>query len=859
MNKIYHLLLLLLFLTPSKDQKEIKVNIGPIPDFEIIYDDITLERIAQSTKPMEKVGRKFAILGYEDGRFEAWAYPLKILRNFEFSFLIENSTTPIKSSEALRYITVTPSATIITYSSQFFTIKAIYITPIDEPGSIILLKVNNLTPIKIICSFIPVLQPMWPAGLGGQFSYWNDELKAYVISEPTGQNHGIIGSPLAGGISYTPAHMLSDTPLEFIIDIDKPYKFQNHYIPICVTGGKGKFDSVKSVYVKLLQDPKLYYQKTFEHYKEIRNSTLKIFTPDEKINLAFEWAKISYDNLMVSNPDLGTGLVAGLGASGSSGRPGFGWFFGGDAFINSFAINSYCAYSTTKDALKFTQKWQRNDGKMAHELTQSAAYVDWFGKYHYGYIHADTTPFYIVAMYDYFRLTNDIEFVKSSWKSLINAFEFCLSTDSNGDGLMDNQKAGLGAMEYGELTKIGSDIYLSAVWIKAIYAMSKLSEAIGENEYKTKTETLLKKAKRTFEEKLWDANNKYYAYAFNQDGKLVSELTPFSTVAIAWEICEKAKSIETIKRINSSELTTDWGIRILSRKSKYYNPFGYNYGAVWPFLSGWTSLAQFKMNFFLQGFQTMLSIAEHTFDNQLGYISEVFSGDTNIWLNEAVSHQGFSNLGVTLALVRGLLGLDADATNKFIEFSPKLPPNWDKLTVSNFKVGRSKFDISYQKNGEIITIKISSVNPDKFKLKFAPVFPPGTIIKGITYNNREMEFSKIYEKHFSSLQVEIPLEQETTIKVKIEPSLEFTPKLESVKIGDEDKNLKIIYLEFIHDQKTLVFTVEGIQNKKYTIRTLNPDKIQSVENAVLQGKDIIFQIPQSDEKYVVYKFSVKLK
>lgn len=852
-------ILIALLLIINENHQEIKTNPGLIPEFKIIYDDITLERIAQTTKPMGKVGRKFAILGYEDGRFEAWAYPLKILRNFEFSFLIENSTTPLKSSDVLKYITVTPSATIISYSSQFFTINAIYITPIDEPGSLILLKVNNLNPIKIICSFIPVLQPMWPAGIGGQFSYWSDEIKAYIISEPTAQNHGIIGSPLAQGISYTPAHMLSDNPLEFIIEIDKPYKFQNYYIPICITGGKGKFDSVKSVYFKLLQNPELYYKKTFEHYDKIKNSTLKIYTPDPKINLAFEWAKISYDNLMVSNPDLGTGLVAGLGVSGYSGRPGFGWFFGGDAFINSFAINSYCAYSTTKDALKFTQKWQRNDGKMAHELTQAAAYVDWFGKYHYGYIHADTTPFYIVAMYDYFRLTNDIEFIKSSWKSILNAFEFCLSTDSDGDGLMDNKKAGLGALEYGELTKIGSDIYLSAIWIKAIYAMSKLSEAIGEREYKIKAETLLIKAKKTFEEKFWDSENKFYAYAFNQDGKLVSELTPFPTIAISWEICDKTKAIETIKKINSSELTTDWGIRILSRKSKYYNPSSYNYGAVWPFVSGWTSLAQFKTNFFIQALQTILSISDHTFDNQLGYISEVFSGENNIWLNEAVPHQGFSNLAVTLALVRGLLGLDADAKNKLIEFSPKLPPNWNKLTINNFKVNNSNFNIFYQKNEKLITIKIISDNPDKFKLKLAPVFLPGTQIKEVLCNDKKVKFSVIYEKHFSSFLTEIQLQNETTIKIKIEPSLEFIPVYENVKIGDEDKNLKIHYFEFLPDEKTFIFTVEGIQNKKYSLEILNPDKIQTVENALIQGKNLIFQIPQSNEKYAIYKFSVKLK
>ena len=35
------------------------------------------------------------------------------------------------------------------------------------------------------------------------------------------------------------------------------------------------------------------------------------------------------------------GLIAGHGPSGTTERPGFGWFFGGDTFINAWAISSY--------------------------------------------------------------------------------------------------------------------------------------------------------------------------------------------------------------------------------------------------------------------------------------------------------------------------------------------------------------------------------------------------------------------------------------------------------------------------------------------------------------------------------------
>lgn len=97
-------------------------------------------------------------------------YPLKILRNFEISFFIGSSTRAIKTRDIVRYVSVSPEATILTYTYQSFTVKAIYITPVYEPGAIILLKVDTEEPLTIVCGFLPVLQPMWPAGIGGQFA-----------------------------------------------------------------------------------------------------------------------------------------------------------------------------------------------------------------------------------------------------------------------------------------------------------------------------------------------------------------------------------------------------------------------------------------------------------------------------------------------------------------------------------------------------------------------------------------------------------------------------------------------------------------------------------------------------------------
>ena len=156
-----------LFLVPSLSTAQE----GLIPAFKIERDHITLERLAQTNTYFDKVGRRFAILGLESGAFEAWAYPLKLVRNFEFSFLLKNSTRPIPAKDIIRFVEVTPAATTLTYTYQSFTVKATYVTAIEDPGAVILLDIDSTEPLTIVAGFLPVLQPMWPAGIGGQYAY----------------------------------------------------------------------------------------------------------------------------------------------------------------------------------------------------------------------------------------------------------------------------------------------------------------------------------------------------------------------------------------------------------------------------------------------------------------------------------------------------------------------------------------------------------------------------------------------------------------------------------------------------------------------------------------------------------------
>ena len=114
--------------------------------------------------------------------------------------------------------------------------------------------------------------------------------------------------------------MLSDQPNQFQIRITDPETTKGRFIPIVMAGGTGDRESVKSVYEKLVSDPRHVYQESREHFRALRQQTLRIDTPVESLDLALEWSKVAYDNLLVFNPHLaGMGLIAGLDRSGPGG------------------------------------------------------------------------------------------------------------------------------------------------------------------------------------------------------------------------------------------------------------------------------------------------------------------------------------------------------------------------------------------------------------------------------------------------------------------------------------------------------------------------------------------------------------
>jgi glycogen debranching enzyme len=720
-----------------------------IPRFDLGATPLLLRGDARPNEYLASPGRRAIAMGTEDGRFELWSWPIKWLHDFQLQFRVPKYTDPIPGRDVARSVSVRPEGVTIEYAYETFTVRQTVFAALDAPVVFMLLEVDAIRPLEIVATFRPDIHYAWPASLGGQYIAWNPPAKAFVFSESRRRVNAFLGSPAVTKASDVPAHMLAASPPQFTIAVGSDREryteprlgeppggnvnIHQAYIPIVMAGGEMPRDSARALYDRMMGPgaAKREWEKRVAHAAAIRENTMRVWTPSPRLNTAFEWAKVNLDESLVCNPDLGCGLVAGYGLSGSaSDRPGFGWFFGGDAAINSFGMSAVGQRDLLRDgAFRFFARYQRADGKITHEISQGAAKIDWFGAYPYAFYHGDTTPFWVLAFGEYWKQSADTALVRELWPNVRKAYEWSKKADSDGDGLMENTIAGAGALEVGDL-QIGivSDVYLSGVWVAALERFARMAEAMREPALATEARGIRRRALATLEQKLWLPAQRQYAFALLEGGKVNENLTAWPATAMSFDVFDAGRGADMAARLAGAEIMTDWGARPLSARSALFDPLHYNNGAVWPFVTGWVALAQYRYHNAHAGRFALEAIARTGFDAALGRNPEVISGRLYKPLDTAVPHQFFATSMVLTPLVRGMLGLEVDAPAGKLTLAPRLPAEWDSVRVDNVAVGADRLSFVVRRSGRSLLAEVWRTGGDAARpidVTFAPSLPLG--------------------------------------------------------------------------------------------------------------------------------------
>ena len=822
---------------------------------------LELSRAVRPWEFLPVTGMRAGLLGDESGRMEAWVYPLKILREFHLKFHTEGR---VLLAEALaRTLTVRPESSTILYAGDTFTVRETFFVPVREQGAVILLDVETEQPFEIEAVFHRDFQLQWPAALGATYSNWAAEQRAFYFGEEQRKFAALVGSPTAAEPQQEYQTNYSEAQ-ESSFRLGATTKGKERKLIVIAGTMEGRAASEKT-YRHLASDYADLLNESAEYYRNSLAQTVSVDLPDALLQRAYDWSRVSMLQGMVTNPFLGTGLVAGYRGSGETQRPGFAWFFGRDSFWTSLALNAEGDFSNSRTALEFISKFQREDGKIPHEISQAANFVDWFKGYPYPYASADATPLYIIAVNDYVVKSGDSAFAKEKWESLEKAYAFLKST-YDARGLPQNSGVGHGWVEGGPLLPVKTEYYQSGLGAEALGALSNLARVTGHEQLSKTLEKDFVKQRSLVNESFWIADKKRFAFALDKNDKKVDEPSVLATVPMWFGLPREADAVSMIQQLADMDHETDWGMRIISNRSPLFSGGGYHYGSVWPLFTGWASVAEYRYHQTFAAYANLRANALLALDGSLGHVTEVLSGDYYQPLSTSSPHQIWSAAMVVSPILRGMLGLETDAIHHSVKLAPHVPADWTRFRVQNVRVGTSTLLFNYEKRDEGIVLQtgLTSGN-EECTVEFRPAISLKAKVQKADLNGKAVPFQVETREGDQHMVVQFPVKSGKYI-LRIWLLNEFGYSHQSVlpELGSTSRGLRILSETWSASEDQLTLEVSGAAGSEYELITRGSRGIENLEGAESgQGpgwSTIWIQIPPSEleqypHKKVVVHFS----
>jgi glycogen debranching enzyme len=828
---------------------------------------LMLERPTRSGAFLDVVGRRAAFVGYEHRGLEAWVYPLKLLDDLQFSFHLDGYPLEISGAQALARIAARPESTTLTFSHAAFTARVVLFAPIDEPALVAVVEADTTLPLSVRASFRPRLRLMWPAGLQTGNVGWNARERVYELTEESSRFAGVVGAPFASDASLMPyQEEPRDVPVSFALPAES--LADRKRVPIVIAGSVKGIAEARGTYQRVVSAVPELLAKNAAYYRHLLDRTISIDTPDDRLDEAFAWGKVGMDKGIATNPLLGTGLIAGFRTSGESERPGFAWYFGRDALWTSLALTAEGDLDAARTALTFLQGFQRDDGKVPHEISQSASLIPWFTDYPYAWASADATPLFLIAHADYWRASGDSAFLQESWPKIVKAWEFSSATDNDSDGLIENTSIGHGWVEGGALYPPHEEIYLQGTWVAAQQAVAELAAVLNHPDVGQRAAAGAERTREAVERTYWSERAGEYLYATKlprrervmaepgphrerrqarldeiASAAVYEESTVLPAVPMWWRVLRDDRSDLAIDSFGGGALATDWGHRLLSSRSALYDPLSYHYGSVWPLFTGWAAVGAYKYGRSHVGYQAVMANALLTRANALGYVTELLSGDFQAPFGRSSHHQIWSEAMVVSPVVRGLLGLDVTRDARGVPqlmIAPQLPPDWDRVRVTGIVVRhgpeqQSRYDVRITRlQGALRFDIVREGHTVKERVVIAPALPLDARVSDVIVNGRrrvEPDVVRRGDVQIVSAAVDpAELGPATTILFRLTEGTDVYRRIEAAPAGAVSRGLRILRARA--GTRSLDLRLEGLAQHAYVLHVRTPRRLGTVPAGV---------------------------
>ncbi|MGC1869735.1 MAG: hypothetical protein WA700_02145 [Acidobacteriaceae bacterium] len=799
-------------------------------------------------------GRRALLDGYAASGLEVWAYPVQLIKSYEIGFRPQGATSEIPGATILRRIVYQPDEITRIYIGPNFIVREKLFVPLNTPRAIVTYSVESQNPVDIVVHFVPVLNLMWPAGIGGQDINWNAAASGYLLTEQTHRFSAVIGSTAIMAhdeIFNRPSS--STTPASLAFTIRPTGSGRIRTASVVIASGDGSAASLNPLVKTLTDSGDEMEKEAARHYAELRSNVLQIETPDASLNRDLAWAEIALDQAWVCNPYLGCGLVAGYGPSRGARRPQYAWFFAGDAMVAVQALLSAGEYDRARGALDFIAKYQDpKTGMIWHELSQSAGLIDWVGKYPYMFVHVDISFQYLNTVAEYVATSGDKTFLQDHWKSVQAAYRYCQSLIDPADGLPHIPPGKEGGDEQ---DRMSDELTLSASWVAAANSFSEMATWMGDASAAAEAKKASAQARESIAKRYWDPKQKFWIDGFSPSGREILDRSASGDVVIEQHLFSQPQEQSLLDDLASPSFQTDWGTRSTSIASGVFNADSYAKGSVWAVGTAGAATAFWDSHRPATAFAIWSGLIPWSSLDSLGHMDEVLAGDYYHQQTESVPEQTWSSASFFYTAVHGVLGLQVDGVTRQVVFAPHIPADWNAVTVQNIRLPQAKIDFAWTRTGDGSSLEAIN-SGDPIHLVYSPEIPLGSALKGARFNGKSIQarLEQHAEDEHATVDFELP-HGTSHVTLKYSGGVSLVLRQVDPLLGNPSHAMKLIDVKLNGSTYTVEAQVDSSQSSNFQLRTGR--KIIDVHGATwkaISPETYEFTVPPTDTSHSPGKY-----
>lgn len=767
-------------------------------------------------------GERALLMGYPGPGLEAWAYPFQLFRAYHVEFLPQGTVGGIEGTAILRRIECRPEEVVRIYVGLDFEVREHLFVPLDRPGVILRYDVEGRRSVDVKVAFLPVLNLMWPAGLGGQDLRWSEALRGYVISEVSTGFRAEIASPQAVAHS----ELVNSTMRQNLTQsmVLHPASGEAEVYAALESRSETEGSQIQA----LEQEEPQLRAAAAQHVNQVLQQGIQIETPDAKINEALAWSRIALDQAWVCNPRIGCGFVAGYGPSRGTRRPQYAWYFAGDGLTGMEAQLAEGDAEGARAELAFIFKYQnRANGMIWHEISQSAGFIDWAGKYPYMYVHVDITFAFLSALADYYTATGDVDFLREHWKQIEAAYAYCRESISAQTGLPEIPAGKEGGNEQDRMSE---DVGLSASWISASAAYAQLAAATGHSDDASAAAAASGAARKAFAIRYWDKQKQFWIAGYSASGKEMTDERSHPEL-LGRGLFTPGEEDAALDQLATSNFQTDWGARGLSAVSPRYDPNLYASGSVFALHTADMAEGFWRDHRPAIAAAVWESLLPWLQLDSLGHMDEVLAGDLYHPEEESVPEQMWSPAGFLHAAIHGLFGVEVNAPEKRLTLTPHLDPRWGEVSLAQMGVGGAQVAAKIEQKPGETDVELAA-HGGSVHVSFAPEIPLGATGVHATVDGRRSPVG--IEEHAEDEHARVEMDvAEGTVRCRIfyAGGVRVLAPVGKPEIGDPSRQLKLtgVHLE----DRTLTLEADVESEREASVELLSAWKPGGVQGGAI--------------------------